>query len=110
LLRDHFARHDLTDIQLETVKGAYPPASTALDAPAFMLLAAQIEAVYGSPPQRATLAPFAIPLHLFTAGMNVPAMPLGLIQPTSAIRACNECLPVAHFQSMVALLRGVLAG
>lgn len=110
LLREFLARQGFHDIAVETVKGAYPPAATPLDAPALTLLYEQIERVHGRAPQHGTLAPYASPLHLFTAGMNVPACALGMIQPSSSLRGANEALPVSHFRSMINLVSGLLAG
>jgi acetylornithine deacetylase/succinyl-diaminopimelate desuccinylase-like protein len=108
LLREHLVANDFEDIIVENVKGAYPPATTAFNSFALELVASQVEITYGITPQVAPLAPFAIPLHLFTAGMNVPALPLGLLQPDSAVRGPNESVRLENLQAMIALTRNVL--
>ncbi|MBA3468870.1 MAG: M20/M25/M40 family metallo-hydrolase [Herpetosiphonaceae bacterium] len=109
LLREHLLANNFDDINVESIKGAYPPATTPLNSFALELVASQVESAYGITPQVVPLAPFAVPLHLFTAGMNVPALPLGLLQPDSALRGANESVPLANLQAMAALIHNVLA-
>ena len=108
LLREHLLAYELVDVLVETLKGAYPPATNALDSFALTLLAEQITSTYGTSPQVVPLAPFALPLHLFTAGMNVPAVPLGLLQPDSAVRGPNESVPLPNLRAMTTLVRDLL--
>lgn len=110
LLREHLAVAEYADIAVENVKGAYPPATTALDSFAITLLGTTIETVYGIPAQVVPLAAFALPLHLFTAGMNVPALPLGIVQPDSVVRGPNESVPLDNLQAMADLIRNLLIG
>jgi acetylornithine deacetylase/succinyl-diaminopimelate desuccinylase-like protein len=108
LLREHLAQYDLHDVQVETLKGAYPPATNPLSSFALTLLGEQIEATFGIPPQVAPLAPFSLPLHLFTAGMNVPALPLGLQHPASAVRGPNESVSLEQLRGMTRLVRNLI--
>lgn len=110
LLREHLNSADFHDVHLEIIKGAYPPAMNALSTPLLNSLATAIEQVYGSTPQIVPLAPFSVPLHLFTAGMNVPAVALGIQRPDSNIRVINEHIQLADLKAMASLIQQLIIG
>ncbi|WP_054533624.1 M20/M25/M40 family metallo-hydrolase [Herpetosiphon geysericola] len=104
LLREHLNSADFHDVHLEIVKGAYPPAMNALSTPLLNTLATAVEQVYGATPQVVPLAPFSVPLHFFTAGMNVPAVAMGIQRSDSNVRVINEHVAFADLKSMARLI------
>ncbi len=108
LLRAHLDERGFADVQMRVINGAYPPAVTSLASPALSLLADHISAIWGSEPQVSSLAPFTQPLHLFTAGMNIPALPLGLVHPRAVLRGPNEWISRTSLPAMAQLVQAVL--
>ena len=105
LLRNHLNEHDFTDITVQPITGAYPASTTPLSSMALAVLSDQMESVYGTVPQVSPLAAFTQPLHLFTAGMNTPSIPLGLHHARARLRGSNEWLPLSSVLQMSRLLQ-----
>ena len=99
---------DINDVEIQSLKGAYPPATISFTSPALHVLANQIEAIYGDEAQVVPIAPFSTPLHLFIAGMNVPAIPLGIIRPESHVRSANETITLEQLTAMAHLMVAML--
>lgn len=108
LLRLHLDERGFSDVELAPLPGAYPPALTSLAAPALGFLAEQIELAYGRSPQVVPLASFAQPLHLFTAGMNIPALPLGLSHAGAVVRGPNEWIDASALQAMTTFVEQLI--
>ncbi|GIV97092.1 MAG: peptidase M20 [Herpetosiphonaceae bacterium] len=108
LLRRHLEERGFSDIIVEPINGAFPAARTAMDDPLVRRVVKSVGTVYGEEPQVVPMAPFASPLHLFTAGMRTPAIALGLARPDSSTRGPNEGLRLCDIEAMARLIARLL--